>query len=174
MRRRLPFTATLLGLGGLIPFLACGFGAVWLLQPVNAARLLAGLITYGAVILSFLGAVHWGAVLEDEVGLADRPRLVLGVLPALIGWAALLIFLEHQPIAALALLVAGFLAVQAFEGRAARAALIPRGYLVLRWVLTTVVVLVLLAVLVIRAAGLNVHRIGHDINPPDAASRQSQ
>ena len=157
MRRRLPFTAILLGLCGLIPFLACGFGAVWVLQPVNAARLLAALVTYGAVILSFLGAVHWGAVLEDEVGLADRPRLVLGILPALIAWASLLVFLEDQTDLALALLVAGFLGVIVAEQRAARRALIPRGYLALRWVLTIVVVAVLLSVLVIRAAGLHVH-----------------
>ncbi len=156
MRRRLPALATLLGLAGLLPFLACGFGAVWILQPVNATRMLAGLVTYGAVILSFLGAVHWGAVLEDEVGLADRPRLALGILPALIGWVALLVFLEDQPEIALAILTAGFLAVIAVEQRAARAALIPRAYLILRWVLTVVVVLTLLAVLVIRAAGLHV------------------
>ncbi len=156
MKRRLPFLAVLLGLGGLVPFLACGFGAVWALQPADAARPLAALIAYGAVILSFLGAVHWGAVLEDEVGLADRSRLTLGILPALIGWAALLVFMERQRELALAILAAGFLGVIAVEQRAARAALLPRGYLVLRWVLTVVVVLVLLAVLVIRSAGLHV------------------
>ena len=135
--------------------MACGFGAVWVLQPENAGRLLAGLITYSAVILSFLGAVHWGVVLEDEVGLADRPRLALGILPALIGWTALLVFLEDQSEIALAILAVGFLGVMPGEQRAGRAGLIPRGYLALRWVLTTVVVLVLLVVLVIRAAGLH-------------------
>ncbi len=154
-KRRLPILAALLGLGGLVPFLACGFGAVWVQQPLSAARLLAALITYGAVILSFLGAVHWGLVLGDEVGLADRARLTFGVLPSLIGWVALLVFLEDQAEIALAILVAGFLGVIAIEQRADRAGLISRGYLVLRWILSMVVVLVLLAVLVIRAAGLH-------------------
>ena len=157
MRRRLPFTATLLGLGGLIPFLLCGFGSVWVLEPVNATRLLAGLVTYGAVILSFLGAVHWGLALEDDVGLADRPRLVLGIVPALVAWASLLIFLEGQTEPALALLAAGFLGVMAVEQRASRAALIPRGYLALRWFLSLVAIAVMLAVLVIRTAGLHLH-----------------
>ena len=157
MTRRLPSLATLLGLGGLVPFIACGFGAVWITEPVNAARLLAGLITYAAVILSFLGAVHWGLALAEETGLADRPRLVLGVLPALIGWAALLVFfLQHQPDAALAILAAGFVAVVAVEQRGVGQALMPRGYIALRWVLTVVVVAVLLAVLVIRT-GLHLH-----------------
>lgn len=153
--RRLPLLAVLLGLGGLIPFLACGFGAVWLDDPVRAAELLAALIAYGAVILSFLGAVHWGFALEDQVGLADRPRLFLGIMPALIGWAALLALLVGVPLASLATLAMGFLVVIAVEHRAATRGLMPRGYLALRWVLTATVVLDLAAVLVIRAAGLH-------------------
>ena len=155
MTRRLPTLATLLGLGGLLPFLICGFGALWVPEPANAARLLAGLITYAAVILSFLGAVHWGLALYEETGLADRPRLALGILPALIAWTSLLVFLEDQADIALAILAAGFVAVIALEQRGARQGLLPRGYLALRWVLTIVVVFVLLAVLVIRTAGLH-------------------
>ena len=157
LTRRLPILAIILGLGGLIPFLACGFGAVWLEDAVRAAEMLAALIAYGAVILSFLGAVHWGFALEDQVGLADRARLVLGVLPALVGWAALLALFAQLPIASLAILAMGFLLVMAAEHRAARRGLMPRGYTALRWLLTVVVVLDLAAVLVIRAAGLHLH-----------------
>ena len=155
--RRLPVLAVLLGLGGLIPFLACGFGAVWIENPVQSAELLAALIAYGAVILSFLGAVHWGLALEDQVGLADRARLSLGILPALIGWGALLALFAQLPLASLAILAMGFLLVMAGEQRAAARGLMPKGYPALRWLLTTVVVLDLLAVLIIRATGLHLH-----------------
>ena len=153
--RRLPALAVLLGLGGLIPFLACGFGAVWLRDEVQATELLAALIAYGAVILSFLGAVHWGLALEDQIGIADRARLLLGVLPALIGWAALVALFVQVPMASLAILAMGFLVVMAVEHRAAQRGLMPRGYAALRWLLTTIVVLDLAAVLVIRLVGLH-------------------
>jgi hypothetical protein len=155
MKRRLPPLALLLGLLGLVPFLAGGLGAVSWSNPLNATRALGGLIAYGAVILSFLGAVHWGLALEDEVGLAEGARLGLGVLPALLGWAALLALLENQPSIALAVLILGFVGTLAAEHRGGRRGVVPRAYLSLRWVLSVVVILVLAAVLVMRLAGLH-------------------
>lgn len=42
---------------------------------------------YGAVVLSFLGGIRWGLVLERRV---DHAAVSMGVLPPLAGWAALL------------------------------------------------------------------------------------
>ena len=60
----LPAYATALGYGGLLPFIACGLSM--LLLPDAGMRHVAGrvLVGYGAVILSFLGGVHWGLVLR--------------------------------------------------------------------------------------------------------------
>jgi len=79
----------LLGYGGVLPFLAglivvvaAGDGPVrdW------ASRLT---LAYGAVILSFLGAVHWGRLLERGT-LQDAPTVAFwSVLPAVVGWATL-------------------------------------------------------------------------------------
>lgn len=79
----------LLGYGGVLPFLiglvviaAAGEGPLqeW------ASRLTLG---YGAVILSFLGAVHWGRLLERGT-LHEAPMVAFwGVLPAVVGWATL-------------------------------------------------------------------------------------
>lgn len=157
MKRRLPPLAMLLGLLGLVPFLAAGFAAVGLQHPIDASRALGGLVAYGAVILSFLGAVHWGFAIEDETGLAETARLGLGVLPALLGWVALLAFMEGDPAIALALLVLGFVAVIATEQRGGARGVVPRAYLGLRWVLTAIVVPVLAAVLVMRLAGLHLY-----------------
>ena len=56
-----------LGYGGLIPFVALAL-AVWLLDPADRARSLSALLGYGATILSFLGAIHWGLVMREASG----------------------------------------------------------------------------------------------------------
>ena len=156
MKRRLPSIAVIVGLLGLLPFLAGGLGAAAFRHPLQAGRALEALIAYGAVILSFLGAVHWGIALEDDTGLADLARFGLGVVPALIGWVALLAETDGLADAALVLLVLGFGATMAVEQRGATRGLVPPAYLGLRWVLSVVVLLGLLAVLVLRVAGLHV------------------
>ena len=145
MPRGLPFPAFWLGLGGLIPFAACAGGAF--AGPEGWRGLaLAALIAYGAVILAFLGAVHWGLTLaataEAETRHA-RTRLTLGVVPAMVGWGALLL----PAWAGLTVLIAGFLGVWAAEESAARDGLVPIRYLWLRRLLTLAVVVVLSAVL---------------------------
>ena len=52
---------------------------------------LLALMAYGATVLAFLGGVHWGFALDEgsnQTSQALRARLVLGVVPSLIGWAA--------------------------------------------------------------------------------------
>ena len=128
MHAPLPSLAWPLGLGGLLPFLA-GLVAVSLGQAWAAGALAA----YGAVILSFLGAVHWGLALAapDQ---ASRARLVGGVLPSLVAWLALL---APLPIG-LVVLGLGLLCLAGVETLAARRDLLPWAYLQLRWVLTIV------------------------------------
>ena len=156
MMTRLPLLAIVLGLGGLIPFVACAVGILVFPADVPVPRLVQALISYGAVILSFLGAVHWGLALAGGPGgtatalRAYRSRLILGVLPALVGWAALLIPLVAAPLASLLLLLLGFGLTALAEMRAAQQALMPPGYMGLRWLLTAVVMLCLLAVLLAR------------------------
>ena len=158
MNKRLPPIAVVVGLAGLLPFLGCGVGALAFRDPAQAARSLAALVAYGAVILSFLGAVHWGLALADDTGLAEASRYGLGVLPALLGWVALLAMTEAYPNVALALLAVGFAGVMATEQRAAIRGLLPTSYLALRWVLSVVTVVVLVGVLILRIAGLHLGR----------------
>ena len=122
-----------LGYAGLLPFAAA---AVLALLGPSAWRGFASqaLAAYGAVILSFLGAVHWGLALRaagDEAP-AAWPRLGLGVAPALVAWVALLL----PRGAGLALLAVSVVAIAAVETAAARRGLVPRSYLGLRWPLS--------------------------------------
>ena len=125
----LPPIARLLGPAGLLPFAGLAIGT-WLGWSWAAGALAA----YGATILAFLGAVHWGLALRapySERG-ADLARFGLGVLPALVAWVALLL-----PVASgLVVLAGAILATAAVEQIGSRAGLVPDDYLRLRWFLS--------------------------------------
>ena len=155
--KRLPILAVVLGLGGLLPFLGCTIGIIAFPGDVPVPNLVQAIIDYGAVILSFLGAVHWGLALEPAPSVSapgqaalDGRRLALGVLPALVGWSALLVTLVSSPLIAIVLLILGFLGTVLAEAQAGRRGAVPAGYMALRWVLSAVVLLCLLVVLLAR------------------------
>ena len=50
-------------------------------------------ITYGAIILSFLGAIHWGMEFSKYGGEQGYRRLAVGALPVLAAWPTT--FLTH-------------------------------------------------------------------------------
>ncbi len=134
----LPQLARLLGYAGLVPFIVFSAGA-WTTLPVlqNAHFFL---LTYAAIILSFMGAVHWGIAMT---GSAATAKLQLGssVLPALLGWLALLIPMLYGYL----LLAACFVALLMADRLASCNGLLPDWYLPMRIILTTVVILCLLA-----------------------------
>ena len=79
-----PPAAAWMGYLGLLPFLA-GMVGMWANIPGSAHWLSA----YGAVILAFVGAVHWGS--EARRGAYRARGYVLSVLPALVGWVGVLL-----------------------------------------------------------------------------------
>ena len=88
----IPGVPLALTLAGLIPF-AAGAGVMWAAagDPVLKAQAGLALLVYGAVILSFLGGVRWGAEVNAQGGGLPRTGLmVLSVLGSLAGWAAVL------------------------------------------------------------------------------------
>ena len=134
---RPPRIAALLGYGGLLPFGALALLLV--LGGAHSARWWPMLLAYGAVILSFVGALHWGfAMALPGLGAVERQRLYgWSVVPALAAWPALL---WAAPAAAL-LLVAGFGAHYAQDRRllvAHGGGALPAWYLPLRMRLTLV------------------------------------
>ena len=160
MRRSLPPLALVLGIAGLIPFAACGYGAVTSYGEPAAMALAA----YGAVILAFLGGVHWGFALPEPASPAsqaprgERARLGLGVVPSLVGWVALLLVIAVDADAGLALLLVGFAGLTVVESRAGRAGLMPPGYLALRYGLSAGVITILAIVLALRV--FHIHLVG--------------
>ena len=87
-----------LGYLGLVPFLVLATGC-W----IPGWQLLAGpgLVAYGAVILAFMGGLHWG--MASLPGNAEpRRSLVAGVLVAILAWVGLVL----EPVMAALLLAA--------------------------------------------------------------------
>jgi len=77
-----------MGYGGLIPFVLLAL-AIWVAEPAYRAFSGLALLGYGAVIASFLGAIHWGLVLRDASG-QSLALLGWGVAPCLVAWMSLM------------------------------------------------------------------------------------
>jgi hypothetical protein len=127
--------AWILGLAGLLPFVAQALFS-WLSPPVELAGVLRSQVHYAAAILTFLGAVHWGVTLSSAsmVGTPAAVRLVWGVTPAIFCWVITL-----YPIAvAMPMLFFGLLAALVIDLVLYRGSSVPRWFLTLRVVLSTV------------------------------------
>ncbi|MCF8161125.1 MAG: DUF3429 domain-containing protein [Polaromonas sp.] len=143
-----PHSVTWLAYGGLIPFVALALAGA--LNVPYHALLPGALVAYGAVILSFVGALHWGFAMVHPAA-TERPMhglFLWSVLPSLIGWLALLV---PTHAAAATLLIAGFLAHYRQDLRLARAITLPAWYLPLRLQLTVVACLCLASLYFLRA-----------------------
>jgi len=79
MSRSTPSTAILLGLLGLLGFVGCGLIAM-VEDPTTSGQDLKAPIAYAAVMLSFIGAVHWGLALGAGIATrrVQRLRYTLG------------------------------------------------------------------------------------------------
>ena len=130
-----------LGYGGLLPFVVLAV-AVWV-DISHSSLWRDALVGYGAVILSFVGALHWGfAMSQSDMTTHQRTRsFVWSVVPALMAWVAL----SMTPKYASLLLVAGFL-IHFWQDMCLVALVdMPAWYLPLRLRLTLVACISLLA-----------------------------
>ncbi|QEL12733.1 DUF3429 domain-containing protein [Kushneria phosphatilytica] len=127
-----------LGLAGLLPFVLCAAVVVLAGLPWQAIAMQAFLY-YSAVILSFLGGIHWGVAMSlDQGGSTEfNGRMVMAMAPSLIAWPSLMLDARF----ALLALMAGFLLVRLYERQSDSVARLPGWYLALRTLLTVVVVL---------------------------------
>lgn len=103
-----------LGYAGIIPFVF--FSLLAFLSEFHAWAIKAN-VAYGAVILTFIGAIHWGRLLQVfSSGLTrkDKSVLIVSILPSLLAWVVLIEF--FNPASSLCILISGFMAMCAFEG----------------------------------------------------------
>jgi len=129
-----PTIVAWLGYTGLIPFVALTAAAM--LSDTAHAWLGRALLAYAAVILSFVGALHWGFAmsLPDLDPRLQRGLFAWSVVPSLLAWVLLLL---PPRIAAIGFIIA-FVAHLLRDLNLARRIALPRWYLPLRLRLTTV------------------------------------
>lgn len=124
----IPLPARLLGFAGLLPFLAGALG-VWVLETPWDWVVLNAQVYYGCVILSFLGAVHWGRALASSLeGEALWRPLAWSVTPCLLAWVAAF----AKPDLAIVLLIGGLMATYLVDRSATGLGWFPAWYGVLR------------------------------------------
>ena len=139
---QVPPSAAWLGGLGALPFIALACATPYL-DSAPHMFVVHALVAYGAIILSFLGGIHWGLAIMSPSN-ADHPalrnRLIASIIPSLAAWVALL-FSENKGLLILAAAVAAMLWV---DLRATRLGHAPPWYPKLRLPLTCVVVAALL------------------------------
>jgi len=139
---RIPPAALALGLAGALPFwfAAVCFLAGGLLSPVQALSMA---IAYGAVILSFLGGIRWGAALGPIDEARRRREFTFSVIPSLAGFAAFFV----PPHLGLSILVSGLLLQALWDVTSTDQGLLPRWFGRLRIILTLAATAPLVAML---------------------------
>ena len=124
-----PDLAIWLGYGGLVPFAACA-AAAYSNMPSLAAYGLIGAANYGAVILSFVGAIHWGLAMHDG---RNVYWFLWSITPALLAWAAITL-LDVQ--LSMLVLVSSFILAWLVDRLVFQRDLLPEWYMRLRHILT--------------------------------------
>lgn len=131
----IPAVALILGVAGVIPFVGLTLAPLASFEPFGRDPLNV-LALYGAIILSFMGAVHWGLAMADTHA-SRASGYIVSVIPALVGWFAI----SFLPLpVALRVIAAAFVVLLLVDLRAVKLAVAPAWYGRLRIPLTLVVV----------------------------------
>ncbi|WP_421131484.1 DUF3429 domain-containing protein [Alteromonas sp. A079] len=130
----MPYSAVMLGLAGLIPFVF--MPAAYLFNVLTLSESALYFIQYSAVLLSFFGGIHWwDAMLKQNYSV----QMYVAMLPTIIGWLCL-VFSHHSEV--IGVLSLTYLAVLMYDKFTL---VLPKGeiisYISLRIMLTTVVVM---------------------------------
>ncbi|KAI1841798.1 hypothetical protein JX265_009407 [Neoarthrinium moseri] len=166
-----PKESYVLGLAGTIPYLATSASTLYLSWALNtdwptsssflngilmdhdSARYWLGVIEpiqlgYGAVIISFLGAIHWGLEYAEKTPSYDRTRFRygLGLLASVVAWPTLFIPWQFG----LTSQFAAFVGLYFADSRAAVRGWVPSWYASYRFVLTAIVGLAIMLSLIGR------------------------
>lgn len=133
-----PRLPRVLGYAGLIPFVALSAG-LWFLSSTYQPLLNQALLLYASLILTFMGAVHWGLAMQNLTG-KQTYQLGISVIPALVAWFAF--FLPE--ILNYSILIIAFAVLCLYDTRMTKHGNAPRWYPRLRSPLTAIVVLSLI------------------------------
>jgi hypothetical protein len=130
----MPYSAVVLGLAGLIPFICLPIAYVANLLSLTQSALY--FIQYSAVLLSFFGGVHWWDAMKAQ---KFGTQMYIAMLPTIIGWLSLVFSHRVEVLGLLSLSYVGILMYDKFTLSLPKVQIV--SYISLRIALTTVVVL---------------------------------
>ncbi|KAL0067061.1 hypothetical protein AAF712_005848 [Marasmius tenuissimus] len=148
-----PKEAMVFGLAGTLPYVGASATTVYLAYeaglaasgvPINMDpgvaltildQALNVQVTYGAVMLSFLGAMHWGMEFAGLGGHQGYKRLALGAAPVIFAWPTL----AFQPMTALLMQWVGFTSIWWADSKATSLGWTPKWYSQYRFYLSILV-----------------------------------
>jgi len=151
--KSVPRQAYLIGLAGVLPYLGTSLSTVFCAWEINHSvggigsimtsqtaetflHILEPLqVGYGAVILSFLGAIHWGLEFARYGGQQGYKRYAIGVFAPAVAWPTLLMPIEY----ALITQFAAFTLLYYIDTKATYRGWTPPWYSIYRFVLTFIV-----------------------------------
>lgn len=155
--KRIPFMAFSVGVCSFIPLIIMAFFIVIYPSSASIQVLMNSFIGYTAILLSFIGGVNWVLsmqkpviFLQEEVGDLNNRRLLLAVIPCLIGEGCIILVSCHYVLTTLLILITSFLGVFFYERKSYMTTEVPGGYLVLRWITTCFIETCLVSVLLSR------------------------
>lgn len=192
MVQRVPRPALLWGAAGIIPYVSTAGASVYLARQAHmvaqgldshidfetASALLLHAenvqITFGAVLLSFLGAIHWGFEFSRFGGAVGNGRYFLGLVPVMVAWPTLML----TPQLALVGQWAGFVLTWFIDLRATSQGWAPKWYSSYRFGLSLAVGISIIATLAgtnyydTDSARSSARGIGHRLSKVSAEASQ--
>ena len=136
---KIPTAPLILGLGGTLPFIFLSI-VIWLGSSELKLVALFNLINYAIIILSFIGAIHWGAAMIRK-DIFYRYYLI-SIMPAFLSWFLIMGFIANYLIIFIILMML-FLTMFFIDVKAVRNNILPEWYLPLRKIITIIVFLCL-------------------------------
>ena len=133
--------AWVLAVAGVIPFVIAT-AALFAKESHIRVPAIAALVTYAAVIVSFLGGIEWGLALRDEAGTERTRAMALGfsAVPSMAAWAVLWL---PSPTWQVGAALGIFIGVWAADQWMASRGLLPAWFVDLRTAVTALVSVVL-------------------------------
>tara|TARA_B110000008_G_scaffold6710_1_gene6610 strand:+ start:4784 stop:5263 length:480 start_codon:yes stop_codon:yes gene_type:complete len=134
---KIPIAPLIFGLSGTLPFILLSI-AIWICSYELKLMALYNLINYSIIILSFVGAIHWGAAMIRED--TNYKWYFISIIPALLSWFLIMGFIANYLLIFIILMIL-FLSMFFIDIRAVRNKILPHWYLPLRKIITIIVFL---------------------------------
>ena len=130
----MPYSVVLLGVAGLIPFLAMPIA--YSLNLLSLTQSTVYFMQYSAVLLSFFGGIHWWDSISNQ---RYGKQMYIAMLPSIIGWLCLVFSHDPKTLGVLSLSYVAILVYDKFTLSLPKGQIV--SYISLRIALTSVVVI---------------------------------